>query len=677
MLSCCNNVAVEPTDRELDEMASPRWISVDDRHPLDHRPKSCRPGFRNNYSDHRQDTSPRQKKLITALIIIVVTAILVIAALGIYIAVSHRKAPTPTTTPASTTAVSDTLVGDARLDGLEFTDVYNESTSFEYKQMKEGFCRKIAEVLQGGILNQWYSKCEVDGFSPGSVIVHYKLTVVRPTIHQVWHSLEYLMVSALVEDLERPNSTLGAFTSTFNTSLSFGPLRNITESATPRPTSTTPRVDACASQPCQNGGTCTQDDDGYKCTCPVCGCSQGGNSPTCGLADDICVNRTEATPHPYDCNKYVQCANSAIESQCELGLVFNPDKGSCSLLANTACAQPVVTGDTTVTTAAATTTGDTTVATAAATTTGVDACASQPCQNGGTCTQDDDGYKCTCPVCGCSQGGKTPTCGRADDICVNKTQSTPHPHNCHKYVTCSNSVIAAVSQCPGDLVFNPDKGSCAYFVDTPCAQPVVLETTSVVVTTTADTRTCSSVTCLNGGTCEDTSPGVRCLCPSTHTGSTCETEIISCAETTCQHGANCSDGSSGFHCDCPVGYSGLHCETEIDECASSPCQHASTCVDHVNGYTCLCGHYCGCANQAAGPNCEKDPVTCDGFSNGDYIPDPDNCALSHRCLLVSGGLERTPPGVANCTSGSVFVQEPQACVYLASCANYTYFHPQP
>ena len=41
-------------------------------------------------------------------------------------------------------------------------------------------------------------------------------------------------------------------------------------------------VDACASQPCQNGGTCTQYDDGYKCTCPVCGCSQGGNTPTCG-----------------------------------------------------------------------------------------------------------------------------------------------------------------------------------------------------------------------------------------------------------------------------------------------------------------------------------------------------------------------------------------------------------
>ena len=42
-------------------------------------------------------------------------------------------------------------------------------------------------------------------------------------------------------------------------------------------------VDACASQPCQNGGTCTKDDDGYKCTCPVCGCSQGGNTPTCDL----------------------------------------------------------------------------------------------------------------------------------------------------------------------------------------------------------------------------------------------------------------------------------------------------------------------------------------------------------------------------------------------------------
>ena len=42
-------------------------------------------------------------------------------------------------------------------------------------------------------------------------------------------------------------------------------------------------VDLCASGPCENGGTCTREDDGYRCDCPVCGCSQGGTTSTCGL----------------------------------------------------------------------------------------------------------------------------------------------------------------------------------------------------------------------------------------------------------------------------------------------------------------------------------------------------------------------------------------------------------
>lgn len=43
--------------------------------------------------------------------------------------------------------VTDTLSGDGKLDGLEFTDAYNDSTSFEYKQMKEEFCTKVHMFL--------------------------------------------------------------------------------------------------------------------------------------------------------------------------------------------------------------------------------------------------------------------------------------------------------------------------------------------------------------------------------------------------------------------------------------------------------------------------------------------------------------------------------------------------
>ncbi|KAI0238648.1 hypothetical protein LSAT2_010625 [Lamellibrachia satsuma] len=75
----------------------------------------------------------------------------------------------------------------------------------------------------------------------------------------------------------------------------------------------------------------------------------------------------------------------------------------------------------------------------------------------------------------------------------------------------------------------------------------------------------------------------------------------------------------------------------VGSCASSPCQLDSTSEDLPNGYRCLCGHHCGCANQAAEPNYL---FTCDGFGDGDYIPDPRNCSLSYRCLQGAADIER-------------------------------------
>ena len=62
-------------------------------------------------------------------------------------------------------------------------------------------------------------------------------------------------------------------------------------------------------------------------------------------AADICVNKTESVPHPYDCHKYVVCGSwTPVEKACPEGLVFNPDIGVCTHLTDTACAQPIVTG---------------------------------------------------------------------------------------------------------------------------------------------------------------------------------------------------------------------------------------------------------------------------------------------------------------------------------------------
>ena len=46
--------------------------------------------------------------------------------------------------PTHTSCVfSDTLVGDATLDGLEFTAGYSDSTSDKYNHLKKEFCQKV------------------------------------------------------------------------------------------------------------------------------------------------------------------------------------------------------------------------------------------------------------------------------------------------------------------------------------------------------------------------------------------------------------------------------------------------------------------------------------------------------------------------------------------------------
>ena len=53
----------------------------------------------------------------------------------------------------------------------------------------------------------------------------------------------------------------------------------------------------------------------------------------------------------------------------------------------------------------------------------------------------------------------------------------------------------------------------------------------------------------------------RCLCPKSHTGKNCETEINVClTNSPCRNGAPCSITNEGYRCDCPLGFEGFNCE---------------------------------------------------------------------------------------------------------------------
>ncbi|KAM4557610.1 protein crumbs homolog 1-like [Fundulus diaphanus] len=109
-------------------------------------------------------------------------------------------------------------------------------------------------------------------------------------------------------------------------------------------------------------------------------------------------------------------------------------------------------------------------------------------------------------------------------------------------------------------------------------------------------RVCAPNPCQNGGACEDLFDQHQCRCPSKWTGSFCQDQTDACNSHPCVYG-NCTSLPKGFKCECEVGFTGEQCEAEVDMCENSSCSYGATCLKGLQSYTCLCprnmtGHYC-------------------------------------------------------------------------------------
>merc|ERR1719262_718552 len=107
-------------------------------------------------------------------------------------------------------------------------------------------------------------------------------------------------------------------------------------------------INECDSGPCKNGGTCTNSDGSYSCSCQDGwkgnNCNQGTDTDTCMDKDDNCG----------DLKKYVFCKGDHEEYMSK----------KCAKSCGT-CAD-------------------------------IDEFNSGPCKNGGTCTNSDGSYSCSC-----------------------------------------------------------------------------------------------------------------------------------------------------------------------------------------------------------------------------------------------------------------------------------------
>ncbi|XP_071124120.1 uncharacterized protein [Mytilus edulis] len=101
---------------------------------------------------------------------------------------------------------------------------------------------------------------------------------------------------------------------------------------------------------------------------------------------------------------------------------------------------------------------------------------------------------------------------------------------------------------------------------------------------------CDGVICENGGTCVGGLFNNSCICPASHTGFHCESDIGFCDGVKCENNGSCVDGMFNYSCICPASHTGSHCESDIDFCKLKdlPCRNGGTCVDGLFDYTCVC-----------------------------------------------------------------------------------------
>lgn len=64
---------------------------------------------------------------------------------------------------------------------------------------------------------------------------------------------------------------------------------------------------------------------------------------------------------------------------------------------------------------------------------------------------------------------------------------------------------------------------------------------------------CSSLNCLNGGTCVAQDNEAICNCPISHYGSRCENKVNHCIQGACYNGGVCVSGATSYTCTCPPG----------------------------------------------------------------------------------------------------------------------------
>ncbi|XP_077321050.1 delta-like protein 4 [Lithobates pipiens] len=183
----------------------------------------------------------------------------------------------------------------------------------------------------------------------------------------------------------------------------------------------------------------------------------------------------------------------------------------------------------------------------------INECDSNPCRNGGSCTDVDSGYVCECP-----QGYYGTHCEHSVLNCADSP--------CFNGGTCREREMGASYACLCPLGYTGS--NCEKKEDK-----------------------CTNSPCLNGGQCYVLGYTQLCRCPSGYRGPTCAININDCAKNPCSNGGTCYDLHGDYGCICSPGFTGKNCDVKsVDECAVNPCKNGGSChvVPYEKNIACVC-----------------------------------------------------------------------------------------
>ncbi|CAB4014837.1 fibrillin-2-like isoform X48 [Paramuricea clavata] len=184
----------------------------------------------------------------------------------------------------------------------------------------------------------------------------------------------------------------------------------------------------CASAPCFNGGTCSNSGTSFSCSCPV------------GYSGDRCEIQVSPTPSTTD-PTVSTTPNTTDPTVSTTPNITDPTVSTTSNITDPTVSTTPSTTNPTVSTTPSTT--DPTVSTTPSTTdptvsttptTPVLPCGSNPCMNGGNCSDNGTSFSCSCPV-----GYTAQLC---DDI-----NECSQANICHAQATCNNTQGSYVCTC--------------------------------------------------------------------------------------------------------------------------------------------------------------------------------------------------------------------------------------